>query len=571
MKLRTRLILSYLIVVLALSVGLLSLLEIVGEQVTRHDLAAADRSVDDVAQANLRLSEKVLTVYGEKFVELQGRLVASRLAMLLRERNLKDYVAMRKDHALRAAATPDMLTYDGIRAGYCDMLDEKGVSVLHPNPEVEGKNFRAWKEKHPKMWVLVEEAITSKDGRIAKGYYTFLDCKNRSRRKYMAIVPVAGTNMFICAVVNIGDYFLPVHSEIQAASDAASQRGQGEILAATQASTEHMRWIVLIGTIVLVLLTGAFGWRLAYTISTPILELRDGVRRIGEGDFSIAVREAGIPEVVELKQSVNELGRQLTEYMTNLTREVQARQAVESELNVASQIQQSLLPHCFPPFPDHKEFSLHAINRAAKQVGGDFYDFFFVAPNRLAILIGDVSGKGVPASLFMAVTRTVMRIVCTHKDDVGEALASANRLLCRDKDTDMFVTLFLAYYDLDTGKLEYANGGHNPPFLLNPDGSSVMLEKIGGLILAIDPDEVYEKGTQTIAPGQTLVLYTDGVTEAMSPTREPYDEERFAELLRGLAKAPVNELCETVIQTVMAYQQGNQFDDITVLAWRREM
>ncbi|MBN1553176.1 MAG: SpoIIE family protein phosphatase [Phycisphaerae bacterium] len=570
MKLRTRLILSYLIVVVVLAVGLLGLLEIVGNRVARDDLAAADRGVDDVAQANLRLSENVLTSYGEKFVELQGKLVASQLAAKFQGRDLKNYDAMRNDAVLRAAATPNMETYDGIRAGYCDVLDEKGVSVLHPNPDVEGKNFRDWKDDHPKMWELVEEAITAKDERVVKGYYTFLDCNNCSRRKYMAIVPIRGTRFFVCAVVNIDDYFLPVHEKIKDASDAASQRSREDILASTDASTNSMRWIVLIGTIVLVLITGLFGWRLAYTISTPILELRDGVRKIGEGDFSFAVREKGIPEIVELKKSVNQLGVQLTQYMRNLTREVQARQAVESELSVASQIQQSLLPHSFPPFPEHDEFSLHAITRAAKQVGGDFYDFFFIDPKRLVILVGDVSGKGVPASLFMAVTRTVMRIVCAHKDDPAEALASANRLLCRDKDTDLFVTLFLAYYHLDSGVLEYGNAGHNPPFLVSPDGKTRMLDETGGLILAIDPTEVYKMDKITVSPAQTLVLYTDGVTEAMSPTREQFGEERFAELLQRLAGESVKDMCDTVATDVMAYQKGNQFDDLTVLAWRRE-
>jgi sigma-B regulation protein RsbU (phosphoserine phosphatase) len=570
MKLRTRLILSYLIVVLVLSVGILALLDIIGNQVTKHDLAAADRSVDMVAQANLRLSEKVLTSYGEQRVELEGKLVASQLSARLKGCDISDYAALRKDKVLRALATPDMLTYDGGKAGYCDMLDEKGVSVLHPNPDVEGRNFQEWEKDHPKMWDLVEKAITAKDKKIVKGYYTFLDEQNHSRQKYMAILPVNGTPFYVCAVVNIDEYFLPVHEEIQHESDAASAHGRKEILTATEASTNYMRWTILLGTVVLVILTGAFGWRLAHTISTPILELRDGVQRIGEGDFTIAVREKGIPEIVELKKSVNRLGGQLTEYMTNLTREVQARQTVESELHVASQIQQSLLPHTFPPFPEHEEFSLHAITRAAKQVGGDFYDFFFINPNQLAILVGDVSGKGVPASLFMAVTRTVMRITCAHKDTPAESLASANRILCRDKDIDMFVTLFLAYYDLSTGTLEYSSAGHNPPFLLNPDGSSRMLTEAAGLILAIDPAEEYVNDSVVIEPSQTLVLYTDGVTEAMSPAHEPYGEERFEELLHRQAQMRVMDLCEHVAEEIMKYQQGNQFDDLTVLAWRRE-
>ncbi len=570
MKLRTRLILSYLIVVVVLAGGLLTMIELVGNQMTRHDLAAADNSVDEVAQANLRLSEDVLTSYGEQCVELQGKLVACRLAGLLKGRDSRNYDALRKDAALRKIATPAMLTNYGDKAGYCDVLDSNAVAVLHPNPEVEGRNYREWKKDHPQMWRLVEQAITAKEKKIVKGYYSFLDENNQSRRKYMAVAPVEGTGLFVCAVVNIDQYFLPVHTKIEEASDVASAKGRADILAITETSTEHMRIVVLAGTIVLVLITAGFGWRLAQNISTPILELRDGVRRIGEGDFTIAVDEKGIPEIVELKKSVNHLGSQLTEYMTTLTREVQARQAVESELNVASQIQQSLLPHTFPPFPEHKEFSLHAITRAARQVGGDFYDFFLIAPNRLAILIGDVSGKGVPASLFMAVTRTVMRITCAHKDTPAESLASANRILCRDKDIDMFVTLFLAYYNLETGVLEYANAGHNPPFILDPDGSSHMLEDAGGLILAIDPTEAYTNASVVITPGQTLTLYTDGVTEAMSPEHEPYGEERFADLLHQLGRTPVKEACETIAEKVMAYQQGNQFDDLTVLAWRRE-
>ncbi len=570
MKLRTRLVLSYLIVVIVFAVGMLLLVEIVGRRITEHDLASADRSVDAVAQANLRLSENVLGRYGEEFVFLQGQLVASRLSAMLRGRNLTEYAALRRDEALRATATPDMLTYDGTRAGYCDLIDSRGVSVLHPNREVEGRNFRDWQGEYPKMWEMVRRAITAKDGSVVRGYYSFLDRDNRSKKKYMCILPVPDTPFFVCAVVNIDEYFTPVHAKIRAASASASRQGQRDILDRTEKSTAAMRYIVLAGSVVLVLIAGGFGAYLARTISRPILKLRDGVRRIGEGDFSISVGEGGIPEIDDLKKSVNRLGRQLTDYTTNLTREVQARQAVESELSVASRIQQSLLPHTFPPFPEHREFSLHAINRAAKQVGGDFYDFFFVSPDRLIVLIGDVSGKGVPASLFMAVTRTVLRIVCVHQPDVARALTETNRILCRDKDTDLFVTVFLACYDIRTGRVEYANGGHNPPFLLAPDGRCTPLAKPGGLILAIDPNEIYETNELTLSPGQTLVLYTDGVTEAMRPAQEPYGEQRFAALLQTLAGREMTDLCDAAVRDVMAFQQGRQFDDITLLAWRRE-
>ena len=248
-----------------------------------------------------------------------------------------------------------------------------------------------------------------------------------------------------------------------------------------------------------------------------------------------------------------------------------AREKVENELNIAAQIQRSILPSIFPAFPDHGEFDLYAMMIPAREVGGDFYDFFLVDDDRLAVIIADVSDKGVPAALFTMISRTIFRSIIRQRKSPSQVLTETNDLLCEGNDTGMFVTVFLAYYHLYTGQLTYSNGGHNPALSFEPNGAHKKLAARHGPALGVKPGAVYQENVETLETGQILVLYTDGVTEAPSPKDELYGLERFTKLIYGARDLKLSQMFNHIDKDLREFQQGNQYDDITVLALKREV
>ncbi len=568
MRLKTRLTLAFALVTVLAIGALLVITELGIDRLTGRSTREAVEAVEKIAEENYRLSEAILTDYGERAVEITARTAANDISLHLAGREEFDYEELRRDAQLRAIATQDIhAEFPEPRvAGYVDLGDRGGYAILHPNPAVEGRNYAEWKQEHPEMWEYVLRSFEEEE---VRGYYTFIDEENRSREKYMVTRQVPGTPFIVYATVNIDEYFLPVHGAIREAGRAAADEAEAGIeSAAARFSAVTKTRSFFLGLFVL-LLSGALGWVLAARISRPIRRLRDGVEQLGEGDFSVAVPAGGSTETAELSRAFNRLGARLKDYMENLKREVSARQAVESEVRIARQIQESLLPHSFPPFPDRTEFDLFAFNLAAKEVAGDFYDFFLVDDDRLALVIADVSGKGIPAALFMAVSRTVIKNVCSRETDPGRALTAANRSICQDNEACMFVTLILGCYRISTGELTFANAGHDEMLLVGEEGTVEPFGLMRGTAVGIVEDEVYRSGRRTIEPGQTLVFYTDGVTEATSPENELFGRERLEKILRENAGRPAREICDRIREAVAEFQRGKQFDDVTVMVLKR--
>jgi len=311
MSIRSYLVLSYLALVLLITAGMLVGADLVGEKLRAQSLAFSENGVQQVVQANLRLSEEILKTYGEFSVEDIAEAVARELSYRLKGKKSYDYRTMRRDQTLRGTATQSIRTPEGV-AGYVDLLDNTGVSVLHPNREVEGKNFVLWREKYPDMWRLVERSFSEP---LVKGYYSFLDEHNRSRQKFMALAQVPGTPFIVAAVVNIDEFFLPVHEKIRQSGQNVAARAIGAIETYYAGVDRQVKIVGLIFGGAFSLIGLFFGLFFAATISQPLLRLRDGVKEVGEGNFAVAVPERGAKEVVQLAHSFNELGQQLTDYI----------------------------------------------------------------------------------------------------------------------------------------------------------------------------------------------------------------------------------------------------------------
>ncbi len=267
-------------------------------------------------------------------------------------------------------------------------------------------------------------------------------------------------------------------------------------------------------------------------------------------DLEITINKT-IDEILQIRQSLEEHDQLIS---------------IRQDLNTAREIQQAILPKNFPPFPNRTDFGIYASMVAAKEVGGDFYDFFMIDHNRLGFVIGDVSGKGVPAAIFMAVSRTLIRATGLKGLPTDECMNYVNNLLCNESVSCMFVTVFYGILNSATGEVEYVNGGHNPPYILSETGIR-KVEMTGGPILGCVEDFDYQSKRIKLLPGDSLFLFTDGVTEAFNTQDQLYGEERLETFLQSRLACPVEDVVKDSMQEVSAFSAGMiQSDDITYLA-----
>jgi sigma-B regulation protein RsbU (phosphoserine phosphatase) len=288
--------------------------------------------------------------------------------------------------------------------------------------------------------------------------------------------------------------------------------------------------------------------------------------RIDEGHVDrlrAIVTEQSRDELLSALQSKN---RQLQESLENLRRTTSAKDRMESELNIGQEIQMSLLPLQFPPYPDRHEFSIFAKLVPAREVGGDFYDFFLIDRDHLCICIGDVSGKGVPSALFAAVTKTLIKSLAKSGLSPAEVLTQSNGELAENNESNMFVTVFLSVLDVSTGALTYSNAGHNPPYLYSRSGNIERLAQRHGPVVGAMEGCAYDQSIVSLAPGDLLLTYTDGVTEATSRSYELFKESRLVQLLQTGTINSVNTAVDVCLAAVREFESGaEQADDITLL------
>lgn len=274
-------------------------------------------------------------------------------------------------------------------------------------------------------------------------------------------------------------------------------------------------------------------------------------------------------EVENLSHALKRMERDINGYIENLTHVTAEKERIGAELSVATHIQASMLPCIFPAFPNRREFDIYATMTPAKEVGGDFYDFFLVDDDHLAVVIADVSGKGVPAALFMVIAKTLIKDHTQSGKPPEEVFTEVNRQLCEANDENLFVTAWMGVLEISTGKLVYVNAGHNPPVIGRKNGETEFLRSRPGFVLAGLDFTKYRAGRLELMPGDLLYLYTDGVTEAMNTAQELYGEERLKRTLDANVSAAPEEIFKAVKKDLDDFvADAPQFDDITMLAMR---
>ena len=272
-------------------------------------------------------------------------------------------------------------------------------------------------------------------------------------------------------------------------------------------------------------------------------------------------------EIQALSEAIKTMELEINEYIQDLTAVTAEKERIGAELNVATQIQADMLPRIFPAFPEREEFDVYATMNPAKEVGGDFYDFFLVDDDHLAVVIADVSGKGVPAALFMVIAKTLIKNHAQNQEAPGTVFTQTNEQLCEGNDAGLFVTGWMGVLEISTGKFVYVNAGHNPPLLKRAGGTFEWLKSRPGFVLAGMEGVRYRENTLQLEPGDRLYLYTDGVTEATNSREELFGDERLQNALNEYMDLPVEQFLPKIKECIDAFVGGaDQFDDITMLA-----
>ncbi len=329
--------------------------------------------------------------------------------------------------------------------------------------------------------------------------------------------------------------------------------------------------IILIFTLLMALLL--IFLMLNYVIgrmTSPLHAFSESARRIAAGDFQAPLPKIkSKDEMMQLKDSFRFMQTSLTDYIARLKETTSAKERIESELNIAREIQMSMIPKVFPPFPERTDIDIYAFLQPAKEVGGDLYDFLLEG-DKLYFIIGDVSGKGVPAALFMAVARSIFRSVVTSKESPSAIVHAMNNAMCDGNEANMFVTLFVGIVNLTTHEMTYTNAGHNPPILMARDGHVCFVDvtNCSGIPVGVFDNFPYVDGTMHITPGDKLLLYTDGLTEAENKKAELYGENRLMATLsrKEFSSKGVRDLLEGIFADVEAHVAGAmQSDDLTLM------
>lgn len=452
-------------------------------------------------------------------------------------------------------------------SGFCFVMDDRGYVILSSLAGVDGE------EQGGELAVGLKqdlresgnEGLASMAREMTGGSSGVAEATVNGEKYYFGYAPVEGMGWSFAAAISAAEVIAPVLENDEDIKTITREKGnalKGRMLGT----------MLLLAVFVLVLLAFVSyrGKRLSAEFAKPIRELSDGVKEIAGGNLSRKLQLRTGDEIEHLAENFNAMTEELQAYIGNLTRVTAEKEHIATELSVAKRIQSSMLPNIFPPFPERKEFDIYATMEPAKEVGGDFYDFYLLDENHVIITIADVSGKGVPAALFMVIAKTILKNFAqtmVGEDDLAPLVACANEQLCQNNDAMMFVTAFVGMLEVSTGRFTYVNAGHNPSLVYRAkENSFSYLPVQRNFVLGGTEGMCYKGQKLTLEPGDRLFLYTDGVTEALNEKEELYGEQRLLAALNQAGGESVRQLVSGVRKSLGSYVgEAEQSDDITML------
>ena len=441
--------------------------------------------------------------------------------------------------------------------GYAMLIDSEGNIISRPglssgdmrwDESFETENLV--RSENPGLREVAMDMVSGNTG-VAKVQY-------ENGERFIAYAPVESVNWSVAVVMPVDEVVAPAEATRESILAAS-----GETASHITGQQDQMRTIFSVAFFVLLAAVGILTLLFTRHLTRPIEELRKGSEAIGAGNLDYAVNVQSGDEFEDLAASFNHMAADLKDHIENLKKTTAEKERIEKELEIAKVIQQSFLPETAPRLPG---MELEGFNLPAAEVGGDFYDFIALDDEQWGLVIADVSGKGVPAALFMALSRTLVRASTFHYHDPAESIREANLNIFLDSKTSMFVTLFYAVLDASRKVLTYVNAGHNPPMLFSSGTSGVTLLEAQGIALGVIDTIDLESVTVPLHPGDVVVLYTDGVTEATNDRDEEYGVTRLSDIVMASRDLPAREIITTIVEDVIRFTGARpQFDDITLM------
>ncbi|AGB02990.1 SpoIIE family protein phosphatase [Methanoregula formicica] len=441
--------------------------------------------------------------------------------------------------------------------GYAMLIDENGNIITRPGLTAGDQRWDAsfvtenlLQSDNPGLVAVAREMVAGQTG-IARVTYEDGD-------RFIAYAPVTSVNWSVGVVMPVDEVTAPAR-----ATSTRIDTDTATVAAHIDRQQNTVQAIFLILSIILIVIVGILAYFFAQYLTRPLAALRNGAEAIGRGDLEYRVQVATQDEFGTLADTFNRMASDLREYISTLKRTTAEKERMLKELEIAKGIQQSFLPESAPDLPG---FDLAGYNLPALEVGGDFYDFIPLDSDHYGLVIADVSGKGVPAALFMALSRTLIRASATSVDDPVRSIREANRHIFADSKTSMFVTLFYAVLDCREKSLMFVNAGHNPPLYLGAGTSNVRLLNAEGIALGVLDEIELKSVTIPLHPGDVVVLYTDGVTEATNEKDEEYGIERLMQCVEDAKALSSQAIIDAIVHEVVAFAGTHpQHDDITVM------
>jgi phosphoserine phosphatase RsbU/P len=444
--------------------------------------------------------------------------------------------------------------------GYALLLDSRGDVISRPGIAATD---RKWDESFTSENLLTSDndALSAVAREMVAGKSGTARVHLGGEEKYIAYAPLRSVNWSLAIVMPVDDIIAP--SRETRARIVTATGETGTYLNQQMNAAKSLFFVLFIILFIIVTILSVL---FAQIITRPVEELKRGSEAIGAGDLEHRVLITTGDEFEDLANSFNKMAVNLRNNMDELQRTTAEKERFAKELEIAKGIQQSFLPDSAP---DITGIELVAKNVPALEVGGDFYDFIPVAKDRWGLVIADVSGKGVPAALFMALSRTLIRASTLVDADPAQSIGHANRMIYEDSKTNMFVTLFYAVLDAREMTLNYVNAGHNPPLLLQDGAAAVLLLKAKGIALGVIDEVDLQSVKVDLKPGDVLVLYTDGVTEAINNREEEFGEERLYQVITENRNRPAQEIMQNILDAITAHAGDQpQYDDITLMILR---
>ena len=446
-----------------------------------------------------------------------------------------------------------VIAMDHVNGAYAFLLDTNGKVIAAPGDfrDTVGNNIVT--DDNARLHGIADQILSGKSGIAA------------TDQAYYAYAPIEGIDWILgvyfptSVITEKTDNITAVISENT--SDTAQSIQNSILLAIT---------IFVAGFIIIVIGVYFISKVFADRVVQPLQILQKDVQMISEGNLEHRAKIIQDDEIGELANAFNNMSASLQEYIKNLSSVMAEKERIGAELNVATQIQADMLPSIFPAFPEREEFDIYATMQPAKEVGGDFYDFFLIDDDHLAVVIADVSGKGVPAALFMVIAKTLLKNRAQMGDSPAKVLEVVNNQLCENNKAEMFVTVWFGVMQISTGKIVAANAGHEKPIIRKADGEFEIFKDKHGFVMGGMEGMKYKEYELEIEKGGCLFVYTDGVPEATSSDSELFGMERLVQVLNEEKDAPLPDILKSVKGSIDKFvKDAPQFDDITMLALYR--